>query len=76
MKPLTDLRNVPFGTVLKIGAHEGELRHWRTEAIHMRIDRTNEVGPATMEYVVRFEVLLGENLFFAFEDQVFDVINP
>ena len=74
--PLTELRNVPLGTDLKIGRHEGELRHWRTEALTKRTDLSNVDGPAPVEYVVRYEVLLGEDFFFVFENRGFDVINP
>ena len=75
MIPLTELRNVPFGTPLKIGEHEGALRHWRTEAVPKRIDQSIVDGPAPVEYIVRYEVLLGKNLFFIYGNSAFEVLD-
>ena len=75
LNPLTELRNVPFGTPLKIGRHEGPLRHWRSEAIPKRIDQSIVDGPVPAEYVVRFEVLLGEDLFFVYEGKTFEPLD-
>ena len=75
MIPLTELRNVPFGTPLRIGRYEGELRHWRTEAVPKRIDQSIVDGPAPVEYIVRYEVLLGKNLFFIYGNPAFEVLD-